>query len=92
MLEAEAYRTEWQLDYEPWVVDAGDYRFRPVGECASCDEPTERAYTCSHCGALLCPNCVSASADLIGNFTQKNLERMALCPECPGACCAYYPE
>jgi hypothetical protein len=90
MLEAQAYQTECGLDFEPWIVDGPDYSFRPIGECAVCDEPTEVAYSCSNCEAILCPNCVSGSLDLIEvGVSKANLEKMALCPDCPGACSQY---
>lgn len=97
MLEAEAHRIECQLDFEPPVFDMEDHSFRPRAECAVCDEPTEVVYYCQHCltfGDLvpLCPNCVSGSLALIeAGVSRKNLENMALHPECPGACSAYYP-
>lgn len=36
--------------------------FRPVAECVSCDEPTERVYECADCHGSVCPGCVTATA------------------------------
>lgn len=92
MLEAQAYRTECEPDYEPWIVDAADYRFFPIGECSGCDEPTEVGYNCTECRALVCSGCVCGPLALIEKgITTRNLQDMALCPECPGACCAWSP-
>lgn len=81
-----------KVDNEPPLIDAGDYRFNPIAECSVCDEPFKRGYVCSNCGADLCPECVSGPLSLIETgFSQRQLQEQALCPECPGACCAYYP-
>ena len=69
--------------FEKQVMQEFDIRaFFPVAECAVCDEPTEIVYTCSSCGASLCPGCVCSNAD----------KKTDSCPDCPGACIRWDPD
>jgi len=59
----------------PDYVDP-DAPFQPIGECVSCDEPSEVLHHCTDCGSVICPACVCCESEDINR---------KLCEECPGA-------
>jgi len=77
------------LGLSPEFADPANYdpmydRYEPTGQCAICEEPFERGYTCGHCGADLCPGCVCGTLD-------QPISKLALCPGCPGAVYVWEP-